>query len=335
MVDLKGIEVADILGISEPLSKLIESVSRGVGKIYEPTHVRRMAKAKSEEIKLISDKVNDNINLPTTYIDGNISIDASNAEELLKRTGNRLLFQEMKKQQNIDSVVGHAYTELENETVVSNEPVDLDWIIRFMNSVEDISNEEMQILWGKILAGEIKQPNTYTLRTLEKIRNISVEEAHKFTELSKYILNTRDYMFILSKKDFRNEFGIRFEDILILEECGLVSSQILSITMKTNNELPIIVLNSQIIGIITGLASEFKDVMLSIYSLTNCGKQLYNTINCKGDDKYAVRALELIKQEVLSSSEFDISAHWIKNISSDMEIEYDDKNLLSNSADSD
>ena len=150
MTDFKGIEVSDVFGVSEPLSKLIDSVSKGIGKIYEPIHVKRMAKAKSEELQLISETVNDNICLPTTYIDGSIIVDASDAEELMRRTGNRLFFQEMQKQQNIDSVICYAYSELEQETEVSSEPVDADWLLRFMNSVEDISNDEMQELWGKI-----------------------------------------------------------------------------------------------------------------------------------------------------------------------------------------
>lgn len=328
MTDFKGVEISDVFGMSEPISKLIGSISAGIGKIYEPTHVKRMAKAKSEEIKLISDTVNNNINLPTKYINGDISIDVSDAEELLKRTGNRLLFQEMQKQQNIDSVVSYAYSQLENETEVSPEPVESDWIIRFMNSVEDISNEEMQVLWAKILAGEIKQPQTYTLRTLDIIKNISIQEAHKFMELSKYMLLARDFIFIVNNKELRNEFGIRYEDILLMEECGLMSSSDLSITMKTNDQTPIVVSSKQVVGFINGVYSEFKDIRWNIYSLTDSGKQLYNTINCLSDEKYAIRVLELLKQG-FSSSEITISAHRIINVSSDMSIEYEDRNLLS------
>ena len=46
MSDVKGIEIHDILGLEEPLTKLIECVSNGIGKIYEPTHIKRIAKAK-------------------------------------------------------------------------------------------------------------------------------------------------------------------------------------------------------------------------------------------------------------------------------------------------
>ena len=48
MSDLKGLEISDIFGLSEPLTKLVETVSCGVGKLYEPTHIRRLAKAKAE-----------------------------------------------------------------------------------------------------------------------------------------------------------------------------------------------------------------------------------------------------------------------------------------------
>ena len=60
MSDLKGIEITDLLGLSEPLAKLLETVSCGIGKLYEPTHIKRIAKAKAEEIKIISDAVTDN-----------------------------------------------------------------------------------------------------------------------------------------------------------------------------------------------------------------------------------------------------------------------------------
>lgn len=192
MSDITGIGVSDILGLSQPLQKLIECVSCGIGKVYAPTHVRRMVRAKADEIRLISAAINENLNLPSSYTNGDISIDASQADELMKRTGNRWLFQEMQKQQNIESVIGIAYTELEKENTVSEEPVDKDWILRFFNSVEDISNEDMQKLWGKVLAGEIKRPRSYSMRTLNVLRNISQEEASYFQRISPFVVSQGD-----------------------------------------------------------------------------------------------------------------------------------------------
>lgn len=58
MPDLKGVEVHDLLGLSEPTTKLIETISSGIGKVYEPWHIKRMAKAKKEELEIISNVFN-------------------------------------------------------------------------------------------------------------------------------------------------------------------------------------------------------------------------------------------------------------------------------------
>ena len=74
---------------------------------------------------------------------------------------------------NIDNVTQIAAEQLSQEDFVSEEPVEEDWTTRFFNIVEDISDEEMQRLWGKILAGEVKQPKSYSLRTLELLKKIN------------------------------------------------------------------------------------------------------------------------------------------------------------------
>jgi len=187
MSDMKAIEINihDLLGLSEPLKKLIETTSIGVGKLYEPLHIKRLVKAKAIEMQTISDAVTDNIGLPIKYENGSINVNSEDTNDLIKRTQNRLLFQEIQKQQNIDSVVAGTYDILERETVVSEEPVDKDWIIRFFNSVEDISNQDLQQIWSKILAGEIKQPKSFSVRTLELLHNISYEEAMLFEKICK------------------------------------------------------------------------------------------------------------------------------------------------------
>ena len=133
MSDVKGIEVSNLLGLEKPTTKLIECVSAGIGKVYEPIHIRRMAKAKQKEMKLIGDAIAENIKLQTIYKDGDIIIDSSSAEELIKRTGNRLLFTEMRKQQNIESIISETYNQLENEEEVTSEPVNQDWLFKFFD----------------------------------------------------------------------------------------------------------------------------------------------------------------------------------------------------------
>lgn len=105
--------------------------------------------------------------------------------QLLKLKGeeeiaNYVLAKETRKMNNTKSVVEKAKSYFTEGESVSNEPVNSDWANRFFSIVEDISDETLHDIWGRILAGEVKRPNSYSLRTLELLRNITKEEAELF-----------------------------------------------------------------------------------------------------------------------------------------------------------
>ena len=53
--------------LSEPVTKLIDTVSHAIGKAYEPRYIKRMADAKSYEIRVISEELRNNSDLPIVY----------------------------------------------------------------------------------------------------------------------------------------------------------------------------------------------------------------------------------------------------------------------------
>lgn len=89
----------------------------------------------------------------------------------------------MKKQQHIESVIEVAYSELDKVTSVNDIPVDSDWISNFFDAVANVSTEQMQILWGKLLAGEVQRPGSFSLRTLNVLKNLTQNEASIFRTL--------------------------------------------------------------------------------------------------------------------------------------------------------
>ncbi len=119
---------------------------------------------------------------------------------LAERTADRINFQEAKKQLNIESITAYAAEELKNEDPVSNEPIDEDWTSRFFNIAEDISSDEMQELWGRILAGEIKQPKSYSLRALELLKNLSKKEAEVFLKFGQLAIISSNISFVINFK---------------------------------------------------------------------------------------------------------------------------------------
>ena len=316
MSDANGIVLSDLLGLSQPLTKLVETVGCGIGRIYEPWHVERMAKAKAKEIEIISGAVSDNINLPVGYDGGKISISTEDANDLVTRAQNRFLFQEMKKQQNIEAVVSDAYTELKDVDSVSDTPVEEDWISEFFNCVANISAEEMQILWGKLLAGEIKNPGSFSLRTLEVLKRLSLKEANSFREIAPFILQCKgdpegtyiDYFLMPDKRGtLLKKYGIQFSKIMLLSEAGLVSenSQInIGFDIKVNHSEIIKGLNNSIK--ITNVGN--KTVVLSrpAYLCTEAGKELLPVVLDKykdtGEaDEYLQGCLEDVKADGLTT----------------------------------
>ena len=230
----------DILGLGKvlPIDKLIDIVSNSVGKISKSYfdkkdvdtkayEIEKLAEARAKEMKIIATAVKENFQITggIEYKDEKIAISSPKElpiatsqtifinPPLEKRTQERINFQEEKKQLNIENVTAFAAEELRNEPPVTDEPLDEDWTTRFFKIAEEVSNEEMQALWGKILAGEIKQPKTYSLRTLELIRNLSKVEANTFMKIANFAVKSGNANYLFKTNDDKllvNTYSINY-----------------------------------------------------------------------------------------------------------------------------
>lgn len=314
-----------VQALVSPAEKLIEAVSGAIGKAYEPKHIRKIADAKAYELKVISDTVRNNSDVPIVYDSTGVSIDTSNFEKIAKRASSRLAYQEITKQQNIEAVVDNAYEELEHAENVSSESVNSDWMFRFFNSVENISNEDMQKIWGHILAGEIKQPNTYSFRTLEKLKNMTQQEAKDFQMVSSLVLQSGGRKFILSEDSILNKYGVYFSHLLELEECGLMTTQILSLKMVASAKEPDFIYNSELVGLIWGKEEQERTFKMSVYVFTASGSQLIAAIHPQMNSQYIIDCLKLIQD---NHNDFMVTAHNINSISSEGKINYNEEDIL-------
>lgn len=321
-----------VQALVSPAEKLIEAVSGAIGKAYEPKHVRKMADAKAYELKLISDTVRNNSDVPIVYDSTGVSIDTSNFEEIAKRASSRLAYQEITKQQNIEAVADNAYEELENIQDVSSEPVNPDWTLRFFNSVENISNEDMQKIWGRILAGEIKRPHTYSYRTLEKLKNMTQQEAECFQIVSTLALRHSGKDFILNDEDILKKYSVYFGHILLLEECGLMMAQNLSLNLSAAIDQSDYLYNSEIIGLINGKTAESQRIVLPVFLFTESGSQLIKAIQPQVNTQYFIDCLESIREK---HKDVVIAAHTINYISDEGEVNFNKEDILSSECVSD
>lgn len=284
-------EITDIIGLKEPLTKLIETVFHGLGELYKPIHIKRIAKARAKEISIVSKALCDNINIPINYDNGNINISTNDTELLLLRAKHRLSFQEIKKQQNIESVVYMAYEILKNLISVSSTPVDDDWVNTFFDSVANVSNEQMQIIWSRILSGEIEKPGRFSLRTLNTLKMLTQSDALNIENLSKFSVNIKNNQIVIYDDELLTEFGITYSKLLYLEDIGIIQ-------MNTGMKLDITVdeeydgINNDEFKIILYSKDQLKhNIEIPVIKFTSVGNEIVSIFSSDKNVEYIKKVL--------------------------------------------
>lgn len=304
-------DIKDLVGLSEPLKKLIEVVSNGVGAITKPYLIKKTADAKAYEIKTIAQAVKDNqFDLKEIgYSEEKVQLTSLDAESLRQeltieqRAQNRIDYKEQKKQCNIENITQSAAKNLESENSVSDEPVDEDWTTRFFEYAEDISNEEMQEIWGRILAGEIKRPNSFSLRTLEFVRNLTKEEAQVFTKAANFVISSWNSPFIFKGKgdDSLLKLGLSFEEQLLLTEIGILQAEanITRRLSKAEHESIIIFESGKYIIKTTKKANTLEH-RIPILRFSKVGVELLSLLTINPSEEYIKEFCNSIESENIS-----------------------------------
>jgi len=219
---MSGFSLEEISGVaknlSKPVQKLIDSISRAVGVLYEPRRIRKKAEAKADA-KRISAGAEVDAKLIKAVGEKEIS-------NLIEYSNRRQDFKEIRRQMNINTIVERSIGFLPD--TVSDKPVNEDWIFEFFNCCQDISHPEMQIIWSKLLAGEVYRPKSFSLRTLNAVKLMNVDEANLFTKFCSFIWVGPQIHFHLvgdnTTQYLRDNESFTPNEIAELESIGLVLS---------------------------------------------------------------------------------------------------------------
>jgi len=146
----------------------------------------------------------------------------------------RIQFQEQKRQSNIESVVQQAALELEDKEVQDDE-VDHDWTARFFNDVQDVSSEEMQQIWAKVLVGEVERSGSTSIKTIGILKNLDKGTADLFRKLCSICVSiSPDGGIIMDARipalggdagtNALQKYGLSFDNLNVLNEHDLIIS---------------------------------------------------------------------------------------------------------------
>lgn len=196
-----------------------------------------------------------------------------------------------RENENIKCIADYAYNELENYTNKINVEIEEDWKNNFFDNGRKIYSDDLQIIFGKILAGEIKQPGTYSKRLLGKLSNLSQREAEIFNKLSRYTMNNHNRVFIIADSDILKKLDIKIEEIILLEEAGLINSNLMVLSGSKTYEY-----KNYFIDFIDNEPS------LRVYFLTNSGSELVSIIDNDISLEYLIEIKKKYKIKKLNYS---------------------------------
>ena len=211
------------------LEKLLDYTASGIGSIAGPMLAPWKAKQEAKaRLIAVQGKADALQVIATAQADARerlVSADYPIEGELdiAETVSQRIRFQEEKKQRNIGAVVGQAAEELEGKEVQDHEP-DHDWTARFFNEVQDVSSEEMRVLWARILAGEVERPGNTSIQTLSILRNMARRDAELFVKFCGFCWNigrVTPLIYDVESEIYTNH-GINFDALWHLESLGLI-----------------------------------------------------------------------------------------------------------------
>ena len=289
-------------------------VDNGIGSLLRPWQIGREGKAQNEirrqeKIMLAQAEADANdiragrkqlmldgslktLRLPTPQVEGKrekpvarpLDLSVGTIIDISKPT---IVVEAAKKEINVTKAIIHAEEVLSNDAQTPPEKqVEEDWILSWREHAGRVSTPELQQLWGKILAGEVKSPGSYSLRTLDFLRGLSKEEAEHITKLASFVIEGR---IMTNASTYLEQKGITFNFLMEMQVLGIltgVDSMGLTTTFKsaTQNDFQRALRSNGKCLVVRN--QTIKDLVLNVHILTKVGKELIGLGSFEPDVEY-------------------------------------------------
>jgi len=185
---------------------LIEKISEAVGGLCLPWQMKRVAVAEAEIAVIKAHK-----ELQLT--------------DIKQRAILRFNEEQIQYQRNMEATVAKTLPFL-RETAEPNE-IDNDWLTYFFDKSRLVSDEQMQSVWARILAGESNQPGSFSKRTVNLLSEMSKEDAEILTDLRCFCWNFNNHpipvIITYGSNSVFGENGMDYSKLVQLSSLGIIS----------------------------------------------------------------------------------------------------------------
>lgn len=199
-----SVSLINLGDLSRPATVLIDKISGAVGWVFEPYQITRVAKAEAK----------------AEIIGARSRIEVT---DLHRRAAHRLIEEEAQRQRNMEDITAKAVPHLDEDANPAD--VEDDWIVNFFDKSRIVSDNEMQQLWSRILAGEANSPGSYAKRTVNLLADLDKSEAELFAKLCGFVFMFGGMAPLVfdHEASIYNEAGIDFGTLSHLDSIGLIN----------------------------------------------------------------------------------------------------------------
>lgn len=201
------------------------------------------------------------------------------------------------RQLNRESVVREAYREVialpppvKDAAERSADPLNDDWLNILFRHSGDASSDDMRKLWGRVLAGEIVRPGSFSIKTLRYISELTPEVAKNFELECRY----RILQGIVLGGD-RNKYNYSLN--MSFEEFGLISgSETNTIQWVVTSEDGIYMFHCDGYSIVIRTDVSIRELGVRIMRFTKTGSEIVSLMESQGVDDVRMVADKILEQ---------------------------------------
>ena len=215
------------------------------------------------------------------------------------------------------------YSEIHHDN--NNANYDFDWFVRFYEAVGNISDEVMQDLWAKLLAGEVAEPSSFSLKTIDVLRNLSKQDAELFSLICSHSVMTRGQNFLPHYDTYLKKHNIYYTDIMKLNEQGLIFNDgTIGFSMSIGQNPDVLFCNNDLVMTIESSDDKNIEIHIKTYPFTKAGQELAVLVSKSVSEE---NFIELAKEIANKNQECILGVYKIVSLD-EKSILHDGKNLL-------
>ena len=198
------ISAKDVFGLSKPCTILIEKISDAVVGICGPWQMKRIATAKAEV-----EVINAHKKLQIT--------------DVKQRAMLRFEEEQIQYQRNMEATVQKSLQIVKDDARPND--IEKDWVTHFFDKSRLVSDDQMQDVWARILAGEANSPGSFSKRSINLVSEMNKQDAEMLNILRQFCweFDSRLVLVVPEDTSFGSERGLSLACLRHLESLGLIT----------------------------------------------------------------------------------------------------------------